>query len=246
MKSYTVHQPTQPSPRHPGFLDRLLPRRRAKVEQASQADDALWRADRDKWAQAKSGWEQREATRKYEIEVGILTDEAIMERMLEERLTSLEWPRETDVSYQLANGGEIVGLDIDLPEIEDLPTSRAEISVSGYKFNIKPKSATQLRKEYMQFIHAILFRAIGETFYTLPTAKELIASGYSQRTDPATGQVRDDYLLSVRVKRDLWQVIDFTSLDVVDLTLAFGRFDLVRDMTKTGLFKPVTPLNLDL
>src|SRR5690606_29615372 len=147
-----------------------------------------------------------------------------MERVFEERLADLDWPRETELSYGLARGGRSIALDIDLPEVEDMPTMRAEVSASRYKLNVRKKSSTQVRKEYMRFVHAIVFRAVGEAFHALPAAEEVIASGYTQRPDPATGQVRDDYLLSVRVDRPGWQAIDFSNLDDVDPSAPLERF----------------------
>jgi hypothetical protein len=49
------------------------------------------------------------------------------------------------------------------------------------------------------------------------------------------------YLFSVIVPRISWEAINFNSLESIDLLEAFIRFELRRDMLKTGLFKAVQP-----
>lgn len=73
----------------------------------------------------------------------------------------------------------------------------------------------------------------------LPSARRVTLSGYSQRNDPATGQARDDYLYSVSVDRDDWARIDFELLPMVDVVESLVQFELRRQMTKTGIFKPI-------
>jgi len=79
-------------------------------------------------------------------------------------------------------------------------------------------------------------------FHTLPSLEELIISGYSQRLNPATGNIRDDYLFSARVRRSVFAKINFHNLKDVDPVIALERFDLVRKMSKTGIFHPIEPL----
>ena len=60
--------------------------------------------------------------------------------------------------------------------------------------------------------------------------------------DTATGQVGDDYLYAVQVRRDDWAGINFGALENVDVVEALARFDLWRKVTKTGVFTAVEPL----
>jgi len=94
----------------------------------------------------------------------------------------------------------------------------------------------------MAHVHGIAFRLIGETFAALPIVQRITLSGFSQRNDPATGQLRNDYLYSVLVDREAWSHIDFAQLTAIDVVEALGRFELRRQMSKTGIFKPIEPL----
>lgn len=95
----------------------------------------------------------------------------------------------------------------------------------------------------MRHIHGIGFRVIGEIFSVLPKAEEVVLSAYTQRPDKATGEILDQYLYSVRVNRREWARIDFANLPVVDAAEALGRFDIRRDMTKTGTLKEIEPFD---
>lgn len=241
---FTQRSPTRPTPADLSIFDRLVPGRRAKVEDANRDAERRWRQEHDAWQGAKAEHDRADAARRSLFERSEQGDEAAMAAVLEARLEGLEWPRETNVSYDFTPDGTTLGLDIDLPEVEDMPDRQARVAASGKRAYIKTSSATQVRKEYMRLVHGIVFRALGEGFHALPAVERIVGSGYSQRPDPATGRRGDDYLLSAVVDRATWQRIDFAHLADVDVIVAFERFDLRRRMSKTGVFKPIEPYAL--
>ena len=123
-----------------------------------------------------------------------------------------------------------------------MPTKTATAPSRGYKLNIKEISASKVQKLYMRHVHGVGFRIIGETFAALPVSVEVTLSAYSQRSDPATGQINNDYLYSVRVQRTDWNLIQFDNLPALDVVEALTKFELRRDMSKTAIFKPIEPL----
>ncbi len=228
-------------PQRTGLLSSLVPGRRTRIQQENDGARAAWVAARQQWESEKAVHETREASRGREFDTALRSDEELMEQVLAERLARLAWPRETLISFELRERGAMAWFDVDLPEVEDMPDQSASVAARGLKINIKKSSETQIRKDYMRFIHAILFRAIGEAFAALPALQEVVASGYTQRPDPSTGAIRDDYLVSTRAPRDAWTVINFKNLEAIDVIEAFERFELRRKMTKTGIFKPIEP-----
>jgi hypothetical protein len=148
------------------------------------------------------------------------------------------------VHYDVAANGCTISLDVDLPEIEDLPSEQATVAARGLRVIVKPRSDTQRRIEYMRHVHGVLFRLVGEVFALFPHVARVLISGYSQRLDAATGVTRDDYLLSAIVDRPLWEGIDLTNLAAVDVVAAFERFELRRKMTKTGVFRSIAPFEV--
>jgi len=57
-------------------------------------------------------------------------------------------PSETAVSFEIRDGGMTVLLDVDLPEIEDMPTKAASVPQRGLELQLEPrilKTAMSLR-----------------------------------------------------------------------------------------------------
>jgi len=195
------------------------------------------------WKAEKQDFEEKETYYSKNFSSLLQNDLEFMEAMLENAFSSLSWPRETLVSYEIDNDGLSVWIDVDLPEIEDLPQKIATIAATGKKLNIKNKPKKQLQLEYAKHIHGIAFRLVGTVFATLPKVKKITISGYSQRLDKATGKINDDYLYSFKVYRDNFEEIDFDSLELVDPIDSLDRFEHRKKMTATGIFKRIDPFD---
>lgn len=228
----------------PGFWARLLPPLKRKVEAKNEVSVAAYERAVAAWQSQREAHEQRQESRRRVVD-GIKSGELNkMEAALEELLSRLNWPRETLVNFQMSSASKLL-LDVDLPEIEDLPTRSATASAKCDRLLYKDLSETAKRSNYVQHVHSIGFRLVGEAFAALPTLESIVVSGYSQRPDKKTGHINDDYLYSAIVRRDLWQQGNFTNLRSLDVVAAFERFELRREMSKTGVFKPVAPFTAD-
>jgi len=246
MPSYALQRfeppsPVRPTPKRPGILAAVFKSWRERIERKNA--DAQERYEREiaTWQAAKNQFEEAENRRKKLIEYDIYTDVPAMEAFLEENMHAIVWPRETIVSAEMRDSGKLVFIDVDLPEIEDIPNRTASAPQRSYKLSVKEMSAGQLQRLYMKHIHGIGFRIIGEAFAVLPSAQQVVLSAFSQRPSPVTGQVGDEYLYSVRVDRDSWSRIAFDGLQNLDVVEALAQFDLRRSMTKTGRFKAIEP-----
>ena len=195
----------------------------------------------EKWKEEKEKFDKKEKYIKENFFTLMNEDVSFMEQMLEEVLNTLSWPRETLISYEIEDQGKEIWVDIDLPEIEDLPQKIATIASSGRKLNIKNKAKKQLQLEYADHIYGIAFRVSGTIFATLPAVERIILSGYSQRPDQTTGKINDEYLYSYKVDRDRFTKIDFSVLERVDPKIAMDVFENRKRMTATGIFKAIEP-----
>lgn len=239
--AYAEPEPSMPKPQALGFLDKIFKSRRQRVEAGNRAADARYREAMSDWRKDKAEFEKQRARRQEVVEKLIYEDLGAMEGFFEENLQDITWPRETDVAFDIRDSGASVMLDVDLPEVEDMPTKLAAMPGRGLKLSVKEMTATKVQRLYAEHVHGILFRLIGEVFAALPTVQTVVASGYSQRRDPATAQMRDDYLLSVRVQRPEWEANDFAHLTAIDVVSSLARYDLRRDMLKSGVLKAITP-----
>lgn len=170
-------------------------------------------------------------------------DESFMDSVLEQAIHSLEWPRETLLSYEFRNRCAEVYLDIDLPEIEDLPTKQASVAANGRKINIKNKAVKTLQFEYLKHISGIALRSACCVFASLPSVSLVVVSGYSQRLEKGTGKINDEYLYSVRFTRNGLEELDFDALEHVDPAETICMFEHRRKITTTGLIKPISPFD---
>lgn len=231
--------PTPPRPQVMGFLDKLFKSRAERIAATNAASALNYEANRQAWLKAKAEFDTKVAERRDFVERLIYTDIASMEKFLEESLQDIAWPRETSVDFEINEGGAAVLLDVDLPELEDMPTKLAAVPSRGLKLSVKEIPASKVQKLYSDHVHSVAFRLIGEVFAALPTAQSVTFSGYSQRRDKGTGQLSDEYLISARCQRSAWESIDFKGLASVDPAQALSRFELIRDQLKSGAFKAI-------
>lgn len=208
---------------------------RVSIEQDYQQRLAIWK-------DALKDHEEKQSVLASAFDESLKTDPAFMEDILEAELQQLDWPRETHIDFIIQPEQKRVLLDVDLPAPGELPTKEARFSANKKRLLIKDKSDRQQREEYAQHIHGIVMRLVGVTFVTLPAIETVGVSAYTQRLNTATGHENDDYLLAIEVTRDRWAELNFEALDRVDPIEALNHFQLERNMTKTGIFKPVDPI----
>jgi hypothetical protein len=240
-QAFSVPQPNPPRPKTPGFFDKLLKSRLIGIEAKNAAAQAEFLAELAEWQKAKAVFDTAEDRKRELVEAAVAGDSESMENFFGEVLNDIVWPRETAVSFEVLDEGRELAFDVDLPEQEDMPTKTASVPQRGYRLSVKEMSATAVQKMYAQHIHSIGFRLLGEAFGMLPTIQRVTLSGFSQRKNKSTGHEADEYLFSVKVQRDQWEGINFESLNSVDVMEALSRFELKRQMTKTGVFTPIQP-----
>jgi len=240
-QKFDFPRPVQPVPKAPGFFAKFFKSSVAKIETENAQAQADFRRQLQAWETSKAQFDAAERKKQELVSKVVSGDPESMETFFGEVLMDIVWPRETLVSFEVRDGGTRLAFDVDLPEVEDMPTNTASVPQRGYKLSVKELGPTAIQKMYAKHVHSIGFRLLGEAFGMLPTVQEVTLSGYSQRKNKATGQEEDEYLFSVVVPRGGWEGINFNSLQSIDVLESFTRFDLRRDMTKTGVFKAVQP-----
>jgi len=161
-------------------------------------------------------------------------------KKLEVALNHLEWPRETNISYELEN--DILWLDVDLPEVEDMPTMSWEIRKSGLGLDKKERSERQIRKDYATHIHGICLVLCSEAFWAMDSLQKIYCSGYTQRRNSETGYIEDEYILSICMTNEEWKKITSQPKENINPIDSINSLHLVRrDMTKSFIMKEVLP-----
>lgn len=264
--NYKALYPTQPTPKDKsffskriGFLGNRVEEENRKMQEVYQIalakadleqqeldqklarDRQRYEKEIDRWQKEKDSFDQEQLRIQNFVNVERLTNVDAMQDFLEEHLDSLEWPLETNVSFDISTGGTQIWADIDLPEIEMMPVKTSKVNHNKLNLTISDIPKTHQQKNYLTHIHAIGFRLIGEIFVALPSSQEIILSGYSQRPSRKTGHIENEYLYSVRVQRDQWEKINFSGLIKLDVVECLQIFDMKRMINKFGLIMPIEP-----
>lgn len=158
---------------------------------------------------------------------------------LEMSLSALAWPRETDISYEHGPDGKIVVLDVDLPEIEDMPAHEMAATMRTLSLKKVEFSTKRIADLYSAHVASVVFRLAGTVFANSP-AEEVRISGYTQRSG-GTGRIEDEYVVAVVVDRTVWSSIDFGKLADIDPENALRRFGARLERTGRGALRSVEP-----
>ena len=166
-------------------------------------------------------------------------DVSTMEDVLATALDRLDWMRETNPSYQISNDGKQVFLDIDLPEIEDMPNHTKKVIKTRQSIENKDKKPEEIQHDYIIHVHGILIRVAGTCFSLFPSIEKVLCSGYTQRINKQTGIMQDDYVLSIWFERLKWENTNPNQANPVNYV---ENFQFRREI-KNGLFETIEPFS---
>jgi hypothetical protein len=240
-KEFDESPPLLPPPRSYSLLDRLSSERRARVDAENEGAQTTHAAAVAAYSERKRAHDSTQRGRKLLYERLVLTDLRAMDTVLEERLQFINWPRETLVAFDIGNDGSVLYADVDLPEIEDMPTETYAVASRDLALVTKEMSEKRVRELYLRHVHSVGLRVAGEIIAGLPKCETLYVSGFSQRPNKATGQIEDQYLYSSRIERAQWLRLNFDEPARISAVDAFDTFETRREVTKTGVFRPITP-----
>lgn len=166
-------------------------------------------------------------------------DPDTLETALLERLGALAWPRETNIAIALR--GRRLLLDVDLPEIEDMPERRWAANHSQALLVEKPLSQKQVATIYLGHVCAILCRLAGHGFSVSGFIETVAISGYTQRSS-ATGRLSDEYVIVADISRADWTRVDRTQLAIIDPENLLRTLGARFEANARGVLKVQVPL----
>ena len=146
--------------------------------------------------------------------------EAEVEDAIADWLEELELPVEFDLQYEYYAGDALLMLDIDLPEIEDVPDEKSSELASG-AVKVKQKTQKELKQDYARCVFGLSIFFASHCFALAPSMREICASGYTQRRDSKSGELRDCYLYSIRFQRDGFVGQDWQKVEPYDFCMNF-------------------------
>lgn len=166
-------------------------------------------------------------------------DDIFVNETITKIIDDMELPIEFNINFEYNYEEKSVYLDLDLPEIEDIPTKKADYLSSG-KLKVKEKSQKELKEDYLKCVCGLAFFFSGYIFNVSTRIENILVSGYTQRVNKKNGNIEDEYIYSILVERNKMNNINFKNIDTI---LAFDNFKNIKNFTKTFEAKTIIPAN---
>ncbi|HNQ67961.1 MAG TPA: DUF4236 domain-containing protein [Bacteroidales bacterium] len=189
-----------------------------------------------KWSQRKSDFDNQEQqlenrfnqyhkdlydSRKNELEGYLAGDTQFINFQIEKILNSLIVPVDFSIDFEYRSDNGTLFIDLNLPEIEDLPITKVNTLSSG-KISIKDKTKKEIQVDYLKCVTGLAFYFGGVFFNISEKIKFISISGYTQRISKSTGNLEDEYIYSVIFDRERFMMINFVNIDPYE---ALKRFE---------------------
>ncbi|MBU8907783.1 DUF4236 domain-containing protein [Desertibacillus haloalkaliphilus] len=218
-------------------LSLFLPSKRKDFEEEIQHEaEKLFAKASDEYEQLVSDATTENEHRKQQLAQVAEGDVNAIEEWLELHLAEVDFPLETNISFSVLTKDTIY-LDVDLPEMKDIPLTKATILKSG-KLKVKNKSQRETREHYAIMVGGTALSLCSFVFSLLPDCQQIIISGYTQHLNEATGHVEDEYIYSLVVEREPFYSLNFEAIHPI---AAFENFQPRLNATKTYIFKAIDP-----
>lgn len=168
-------------------------------------------------------------------------DEEAVSAQMETMLAALELPCDFSLDYDIDLSTGTARFNLYLPEIEDIPSKKANILASG-KVSVKEKTKKELASDYATCTTGLAFFFAGMMFNVSSRVNIIEVSGYTQRIDPKTGERTDQYIYVVRFDRERFRGLKFSGIIPYE---SFEIFPHVMDLTKQMIFKTINPSKIN-
>lgn len=211
----------------------------------------LYRRQRQRFEQARAAHElalrrfaRERADEKARVET--LVDRAgqagadAREALLSALIEGLDFPFDTEACFDFS--GNTLNLDIDLPDETDLPATEHGFNQRSLEASEKPLSARAMRMNYARHVHALAILLAGIALRSIDGLERVVLSAFRASLNPSTGREEQQCLFSIRIDRPGWRAIDPERLGELDPIDVLAPFEQHKQMSKTGMFKPVEPL----
>lgn len=187
------------------FYARKLKKRQFVQEQM----DVFYARALDEWEARKAAAESTEADEAViSLPQALSHEEANLPQRLEEQiegwLATIELPVDFSLQYDYDEHKGLLWVDLDLPEIEDIPEVKAVELKSG-QVKAKDKSQKEVRQDYVTCVFGLGVFFSSYLFCLSSHIGQIVISGYTQRRNDRSGEIEDRYVYSVIFDRDAFE-----------------------------------------
>lgn len=127
-------------------------------------------------------------------------DAATAEAAIEGWLEGSEAPIAFEIQAEVLPEKDTIMIDLDLPEIEDMPVNKLSELADG-TIKIKKKTKKEQYEDYRTCVFGLGEYVASHAFTAVPQAKKIVVSAYTQRRSEKTGEAMDVFIYSVVFER---------------------------------------------
>lgn len=161
-------------------------------------------------------------------------DENYLNKHIEEALASIEVPFDFDCQFQIID--KTIYVDLDLPEIEDLPQEKFVVLATKYKLTNKTKK--ELSQEYYDLVSLLTLVVATSILEYLFNIENIVVSAYTQRRNNK-GVLDDQYIFSVDIDRNKLKRFKKENYNTI-----FNSFYSILKQDSNGILKKIDPIDV--
>lgn len=219
------------------YVAKRLPGEIAKAQKEWEAKKAAFETQEDETEQQKNkeflhDWEMT----KLGLEKAIEGDPEFLNVLIDSWISDCTFPFDVSIDYSYVPEERKLMLDVDLPEIEDIPNTKM-VKLSSGNLSQKKKTQGELKNDYSALVFSLSVFLAANLFGLSPAIESMTMSCFTQRRK-STGDVEDDYILSIRFNREPFEKDGFRKKDPMEFCMGFENRC---NMTSTMLFKKIKP-----
>lgn len=184
--------------------------RKLKKRQYVQAQmDLFYARALDEWEARKAEWESSSTPESAVALPQSLSPEqactpTLIEQQIEQWLSTLELPVDFELQFDYDENKGLLWVDLDLPEIEDIPEIKPVELKSG-QVKAKDKSQKERNQDYVTCVFGLAVFFASYLFCISPHIGQQVISGYTQRRNDHSGEIEDRYVYSIIFDRDAFE-----------------------------------------
>lgn len=164
-------------------------------------------------------------------------DEDTIESLVGAFLNNLELNYKVSANYELEE--HTLYVDLDLPEIDNFSNEYPVISKNEIVY--KKKTSSVLKEEYAKTILSLSIYLSANFFNISSYINEIVISAFTTLRN-SNGDLKDEYLYSIKYLREVFEKTDLTKLDsAYDFIL---KFENRINMSTTYSFKSIKPYEM--
>lgn len=228
--------------------------KKKRIQYIEENKESRYKAELKNWEELKNEFEAKEDLieveqneilqneflfQKRELEGYIKGEEDFVSNKIESILNEITLTVDFSVDFEYDKSNSILYIDLDLPEIEDLPVEKVNTLSSG-KISIKEKTQKERKQEYAICVCGIAYYFAGLFFNITSKIKTVQISGYTQRLNKKSGNIDDEYIYSIRFGKEVFKTLKIKNIDPVE---AMSNFENVCNINSSYDFKTILPFD---